>query len=157
MDHPGLGGSIGTAFRMREEAAAYEPDWVLCDATALDPALPPVLGDANALQQVVLNLLTNSREAMVGGGEIRIETGPVAERRGWLRLSIADSGPGIAPEALSKIFDPFFTTKVEGTGLGLSVSYGIVRDHQGTVDVESVPGKGTTFVLTFPAIPGAAA
>ena len=126
-------------------------------STALDPALPPVLGDANALQQVVLNLLTNSREAMVGGGEIRIETGPVAERRGWLRLSIADSGPGIAPEALSKIFDPFFTTKVEGTGLGLSVSYGIVRDHQGTVDVESVPGKGTTFVLTFPAIPGAAA
>ncbi|MBI4609269.1 MAG: PAS domain S-box protein [Candidatus Rokubacteria bacterium] len=124
---------------------------------ALEPTLPAVLGDANALQQVVLNLLTNSREAMASGGEIRIETGLMPERRDRVRLLIADSGPGIAPEALSKIFDPFFTTKVEGTGLGLSVSYGIVRDHAGTVDVQSVPGKGTTFILSFPATSGGAA
>jgi len=122
----------------------------------LDPALPPLLGDANALQQVVLNLLTNAREAM-DGGEIRIETGVAPGRPGWVRLVVADTGGGIPPEALPKIFDPFYTTKAEGTGLGLSVSYGIVREHQGTVDVQSEPGKGTTFILTFPTLPGGAA
>ena len=63
---------------------------------------------------------------------------------------MTDTGPGIPPEAMSRIFDPFYTTKSSGTGLGLSVSYGIIRDHNGTVDVESAPGKGTTFLLTFP-------
>jgi two-component system, NtrC family, sensor kinase len=61
---------------------------------------------------------------------------------------------GISPEELSKVFDPFYTTKNAGTGLGLSVSYGIIRDHRGTVDVQSVPGIGTTFVLAFPVAPG---
>jgi PAS domain S-box-containing protein len=119
--------------------------------------LPPIEGDANALQQVVLNLLTNAREAMTDGGEIRIETGTVADRPGWLCLAVSDTGPGIPLEELPKIFDPFYTTKPEGTGLGLSVSYGIVRDHQGTIDVQSEPGKGTTFVLTFPALVGGGA
>lgn len=123
----------------------------------LDRTLPPLSGDANALQQVVLNLLTNAREAMPGGGEVRIETGLAPGRRGWVRLTVADTGPGIPVEELPKIFDPFYTTKSEGTGLGLSVSYGIVRDHQGTVDVDSEPGKGTAFILTFPALPGRAA
>jgi two-component system NtrC family sensor kinase len=88
-----------------------------------------------------------------GGGEIRIATGP-AERPAWVRVIIADTGPGISPEELSKVFDPFYTTKKTGTGLGLSVSYGIIQDHHGTVDVQSVPGRGTTFVLAFPATPG---
>ena len=123
----------------------------------LDRTLPPLLGDANALQQVVLNLLTNAREAVAAGGQIRIETSPAPGRPGWGRLTVADTGRGISAEELSKIFDPFYTTKAEGTGLGLSVSYGIVRDHQGTVDVRSEPGKETTFVLTFPALPGGAA
>lgn len=123
----------------------------------LDRALPPLLGDANALQQVVLNLLTNAREAMAAGGQIRVETGPAPGRPGWVRLTVADTGRGISAEELPKIFDPFYTTKAEGTGLGLSVSYGIVKDHHGTVDVRSEPGKGTTFVLTFPALPGGAA
>jgi len=119
--------------------------------TSLDPSIDAILGDAGTLQQVLLNLVTNAREAMAGrGGEIRIETGIVAERPGWVRLVIGDTGPGISPEALSKVFDPFFTTKTTGTGLGLSVSYGIVQDHHGTVDVHSVPGKGTTFTLAFP-------
>ena len=114
--------------------------------------LPPMQGDSNALQQVVLNLLTNARDAMGDGGEIRIETGTVASRPGWLRLVVADNGPGIPLHRLPRIFDPFYTTKAQGTGLGLSVSYGIVREHQGTIDVQSQPGKGTTFTLTFPVV-----
>jgi two-component system NtrC family sensor kinase len=116
------------------------------------PDLPPMEGDPNALQQVVLNLLTNARDAMDDGGEIRIETGTAPGRPGWLRLVVSDNGPGIPLEHLPKIFDPFYTTKADGTGLGLSISYGIVREHQGTIDVQSQPGKGTTFVLAFPAL-----
>jgi PAS domain S-box-containing protein len=116
---------------------------------ALTPGLLPIWGDANALQQVVMNLVTNARDAVKGGGEISVETSAVAEPPGGVRLIVRDSGPGIPPEILPKIFDPFFTTKAEGTGLGLSISYGIVREHQGTVDVQSAPGRGTTFVLTF--------
>jgi two-component system NtrC family sensor kinase len=119
---------------------------------SLAPDLPPMQGDPNALQQVVLNLLTNARDAMRDGGEIRIETGTVASRPGWLRLVVADNGRGIPLDRLPKIFDPFYTTKAQGTGLGLSVSYGIVREHQGTIDVQSQPGKGTTFTLTFPVV-----
>ena len=116
---------------------------------ALAPGLPPIWGDANALQQVVMNLVTNARDAVKDGGEIFVETGATIERPGGVRLVVRDTGPGIPPEILPKIFDPFFTTKAEGTGLGLSISYGIVRDHQGTVDVQSRLGEGTTFVLTF--------
>ncbi len=119
---------------------------------ALAPVLPPVLGDSNALQQVVLNLLTNARDALAGGGKIAVETSVIPGRPVEARLTVRDTGAGIPPELLPKIFDPFFTTKSEGTGLGLSISYGIVRDHQGTVDVQSQPGQGTTFILTFPTI-----
>ncbi len=115
----------------------------------LDPALPPVLGEASALHQVFMNLVTNAREAMTGGGEIRIATG--VETPGWLRVVVSDDGPGIPAEDLSRIFDPFYTTKRTGTGLGLSVTYGIIQDHGGTVRVSSEPGRGTTFTLTFPA------
>jgi PAS domain S-box-containing protein len=116
---------------------------------ALTPDLPPIWGDANALQQVVMNLLTNARDAVKGGGEISIETSAARVSSGDVQLVVRDTGGGIPPEVLPKIFDPFFTTKAEGTGLGLAISYGIVRDHRGTVDVQSTPGKGTTFVLTF--------
>jgi len=120
--------------------------------TSLDRALGPIMGDPSTLQQVLLNLVTNAREAMASrGGEIRIETAQ-AERPGWVQLIVADTGPGISPEELSKVFDPFYTTKQSGTGLGLSVSYGIIQDHHGTVDVQSIPGHGTTFVLAFPAV-----
>ena len=118
---------------------------------SLDRALSPMLGDANSLHQVLMNLLTNAREAMPDGGEIRIDTGP-AERAGWLRLRVADTGPGIPAEAISKIFDPFYTTKRTGTGLGLSVTYGIIHEHGGIVDVRSRAGEGTTFTLEFPTI-----
>jgi signal transduction histidine kinase len=118
--------------------------------------VPPVLGDANALQQVLLNLLNNARDALGGRGELSIETAAPAERPGTARLIVRDTGPGIPAEALPRIFDPFFTTKPEGTGLGLSITYGIVRDHQGRIDVETEPGRGTAFVLTFPSAARAA-
>jgi PAS domain S-box-containing protein len=117
--------------------------------TSLDRTLPTILGDASTLHQVLMNLLTNAREAMPGGGQIRLETGP-AERPGWIRLLVADTGAGIPAEEISKIFDPFFTTKRTGTGLGLSVSYGIIQEHGGTVDVQSRPGAGTSFIISFP-------
>jgi hypothetical protein len=116
----------------------------------LTPHLPWMLGDAATLHQVLMNLLTNAREAMPGGGRVRLQTGR-AERAGWIELVVTDSGGGIPAEELSKIFDPFFTTKATGTGLGLSVTYGIVQDHGGTIDVSSEPGAGTTFVVSFPA------
>src|SRR5215470_10034440 len=122
--------------------------------TALSPTLPPLRGDANALQQVLLNLLTNAREAMTGGGEIRIETSVDPERPGRLRLVVGDTGPGIPPGDLPHVFEPFYTTKPAGTGLGLAVSYGIVQDHLGTIEVQSVPGQGATFTLSFPILEG---
>jgi PAS domain S-box-containing protein len=116
----------------------------------LAPALPPVLGDANQLAQVVLNLVNNAREAIQGAGEIGIETDLEPARPGWVRLRISDTGIGIPEEHQAKIFDPFFTTKPAGTGLGLSVSYGIVKDHGGSLSVQSRVGAGTTFTLSFP-------
>ncbi|HWP34032.1 MAG TPA: ATP-binding protein [Thermodesulfobacteriota bacterium] len=116
----------------------------------LKPGLPPVLADPNQLGQVLLNLINNARDAIDGRGEIAIETGPDPERPGWVRLQVRDTGCGI-PEAIqARIFDPFFSTKPEGTGLGLSVSYGIVRDHGGVMTVESRVGAGTTFTVSLP-------
>jgi PAS domain S-box-containing protein len=117
--------------------------------TKLDETMPSFLADANAIGQVLLNLLTNARSAMPEGGEITIETSHVPATRS-VRLAVRDTGSGIPPETLTKIFDPFFTTKLEGTGLGLSISHGIVHEHHGTIDVRSEVGKGSTFTLTFP-------
>jgi PAS domain S-box-containing protein len=117
--------------------------------TKLDEAMPTIVADANAIGQVLLNLLTNARRAMPEGGEITIETSHLPAARS-VRVAVRDSGSGIPPEIMPKIFDPFFTTKPEGTGLGLSISHGIVHDHHGTLDVRSEVGKGSTFTLTFP-------
>jgi len=116
---------------------------------SLDDSLPKIKGNAGKLQQVLLNLFLNARDAMESGGVLTITT---ASGDGIVRLAVADSGAGIAPENLPRIFDPFFTTKSarKGTGLGLSVSYGIVREHGGEIEVESVLGAGTRFELTFP-------
>jgi PAS domain S-box-containing protein len=119
--------------------------------TALDAELPLVPGDPTGLQQVILNLVVNARDAIEGTGRIAIETARVPGPPGGIRLSVADTGRGIAPDDLARIFDPFFTTKPRGTGLGLSITHGIVRDHGATIDVESAPGRGTRFVVTFPA------
>ena len=115
----------------------------------LDPTVPAIVVDANAIGQVLLNLLTNARRAMPDGGEITIETTHLSAARA-VRLAVRDTGSGIPPEILPKIFDPFFTTKPDGTGLGLSISHGIVQDHHGTLEVRSEVGKGSTFTMTLP-------
>jgi PAS domain S-box-containing protein len=115
----------------------------------LDENLPALVADANAIGQVLLNLLTNARMAMPDGGQITVETSHLVDQ-GAVRMTVRDTGSGIAPELLPKIFDPFFTTKPDGTGLGLSISHGIVQDHGGSIDVRSEPGQGTIFILTFP-------
>jgi signal transduction histidine kinase len=122
-------------------------------ARRLTPGLPPIQGDPTALEQVLMNLILNARDAVDRRGEILIETELITGHPDQVRLMIRDTGPGIPAEVLPRIFDPFFTTKPSGTGLGLSISYGIVREHGGTVDVHSEPGRGTTFVLSFPASP----
>ena len=125
--------------------------------TELDPELPRIHGNEGKLQQVVLNLLLNARDAMHGSpdGRIRIATQQTMER---VRVVVQDFGGGIEPEHLHRIFDPFFTTKAKpragqhkGTGLGLAVSYGIMQEHGGKMEVESAVGVGTTFRLEFPA------
>lgn len=115
----------------------------------LDPELPPIQGNANRLQQVFLNLFLNARDAMPTGGRLEVATAAVNSH---VEVQVSDSGHGIRPEHLNRVFDPFFTTKASGrgTGLGLAVSYGIVREHAGKVEVESSPGRGTTFRLEFP-------
>lgn len=119
---------------------------------SLAPGLPPIRGNPDTLQQVMLNLVTNAVDAIAGSGEIRIETRALTMPPGSIRLTVSDTGVGISPEALTRIFDPFYTTKPSGTGLGLAITYGIVREHEGTIDVESRPGHGTRFIVTFPSV-----
>jgi len=116
--------------------------------------LPGVAADPNQLQQVLLNLLNNAREALGSRGAIRVETGPASDRPGWVRLAVTDDGPGIPPDVKAKIFVPFFTTKEGGTGLGLPISYRIVRDHGGVLDVSSELGAGSTFAILLPGASG---
>jgi len=117
--------------------------------TQLSPGLPAVYGNAGKLQQVFMNLIMNARDAMPRGGELTLAT---ESENSTIHVEVADSGVGIPADHLSKIFDPFFTTKAtsRGTGLGLAVTYGIIREHSGKIGVESAPGRGTTFRLEFP-------
>jgi two-component system, NtrC family, sensor kinase len=111
---------------------------------------PKLLGNAGKLQQVFTNLILNARDAMHGGGRISLLT--ALNENEEVVIEVSDTGEGISPENLSKIYDPFFTTKGvgSGTGLGLAVSYGIVQEHAGSIEVTSQPGEGTTFHLVFP-------
>ncbi|MEM7318938.1 MAG: ATP-binding protein [Pseudomonadota bacterium] len=129
-----------------------------------DPVLKPVRADKRQLEQVLMNLVVNARDAMPRGGEIRIETEIVELQRAlerdravvpcgeYVTVKVRDEGTGIAVEKLEKIFEPFFTTKRtgEGTGLGLSTVYGIIKQTGGYIFVDSVEGKGSEFILYFP-------
>jgi PAS domain S-box-containing protein len=123
--------------------------------TNLDRSLPEVMAEPTSLEQVLINLILNARDA--GARLIRIETGLAPGLAGHLRLSVSDDGSGIKSDLLGKLFRPFFTTKPKGTGLGLWLSQRIVQDHGGTIAVESVAGKGTTFRITLPTIGESAA
>jgi len=128
--------------------------------TDLAPGLPAIQADASQVEQVLVNLIVNAVDAMPGGGELKISTAlndaPEAQTSDinpqLVTISVADTGTGIPQDLLSTIFEPFFTTKPEGqgTGLGLSSAYGIVRQHKGDIKVQSAPGAGATFLVSFP-------
>jgi len=131
---------------------------------SLDPALGNIMADPTQIAQILMNLAVNARDAMPNGGTLEMQTGnldataDIATRVPRLKvgptivLTVRDNGVGISDEIRTKIFEPFFTTKLpgQGTGLGLSTVYGIVRQSDGTVDVRSVPNQGTTFRVYFP-------
>src|SRR3990172_9019784 len=138
------------------------PDHVELE-TVVDEGAGIIKADASALQQIVINLVTNARDAMPDGGRLRISVAraPVErDRRGqasaspkaYVRLSVQDTGIGMTDEVKARIFDPFFTTKPpgKGTGLGLAMTYGLVKQQAGFIEVDTTPGKGTTMSLYFP-------
>jgi two-component system NtrC family sensor kinase len=114
----------------------------------LEP-VPEAMGDLVKLEQVFINILSNSLESMPEGGELSIAS---MSKDGMIAVRITDTGCGIAPESQLRVFEPFFTTKDvgSGTGLGLSVSYGIIKQHRGFIELSSEPGKGTTVTVRIP-------
>jgi signal transduction histidine kinase len=117
----------------------------------IDPELPLVECDFHQMQQALLNLLSNASHSMSGGGKLHVTAKKPGEGP-FIEVTIEDTGSGIPKEDIEHIFEPFFTTKEEGkgVGLGLSVVYGIVTKHGGTIDVESSVGKGTLFRIRLP-------
>jgi len=124
---------------------------------ALDPLAAAIHADPGQIEQVLMNLAVNARDAMPKGGRLRIETRSIEADR-QVQLTVSDTGTGMSPEVMAHIFEPFFTTKPEGkgTGLGLATVYGIVKQSRGSIEAVSEPGKGTTFKLLFPAAPSEA-
>jgi PAS domain S-box-containing protein len=123
----------------------------------LQPGLGPALVDCTQLEQVVMNLVLNARDALGAAGHIKVSTkalasnlGRAAAQRRFVRLTVADDGPGLTEEARGRVFEPFFTTKPAGTGMGLATVYGIVRQSGGEIMVESDPGQGAVFHVDLP-------
>ena len=119
----------------------------------LEDNILPIFGNSMRLNQVIMNIVINAAQAMEGHGSLKI-TSRTRANHDIDEITISDTGPGIEESLLEKIFDPFFTTKAtgEGTGLGLSVSYAIIKEHKGNIRVTSTPGNGATFTLRFPAV-----
>ena len=149
--HEPLDLNMVVARTVRMRAYQLSANRVVLEQT-LEAKLPAVIGDARQLQQVCLNLVTNATQAMgeLGGGTLTITT---RSADGDVVLEVRDTGPGIPPDVRARIFEPFFTTKKEGegTGLGLSVSYGIVTAHKGRIEMAETSGQGTTFRVRLPA------
>jgi two-component system NtrC family sensor kinase len=162
-----------------EFARDYQPEMIACDINQvlidslrlvecqsvfqnvtiirqLNRSLPEIMADQNQLKQVFINIFINAGQAMheLKQGELQIVTTPSGDTSGDVVIRISDSGGGVPEEQLGKLFDPFFTTKgTGGTGLGLSVSYGIIQAHGGTITVESTLEVGTTFIISLPRCP----
>jgi signal transduction histidine kinase/CheY-like chemotaxis protein len=137
-------------FEMLPLIAASIPKTVQLDL-ALTPGLPWMEADARQIGQIVMNLIINGAEAIgVEGGTVRVSTG-VSESEADIFMQVKDSGSGMSETTKAKMFDPFFTTKFTGRGLGLAAVSGIVRGHKGKMQVDTVPGQGTTFAVSFPA------
>lgn len=146
--------AVSVAGLMKDVCEMSRPRWegrgdlppirlaLVTDCTAL------VMGDAVELREVLVNMIYNAIDAMPSGGEIRLGS---HETSGRVVLTVTDNGTGMTPEVKSRLFDPFFTTKGKGgTGMGMAVSFGIIRRHNGSIDVESEPGRGTTFRISLP-------
>jgi PAS domain S-box-containing protein len=122
------------------------------------PQLPRIKVDKIQMYQVFLNLFLNAIQAMPNGGELKIEVSPTisfsqdGSKQNFIKIVVSDTGKGILPQIIPKIFDPFFTTKPKGIGLGLSITYQIIKKHGGTIKVESKWETGTSFVITLPVI-----
>jgi PAS domain S-box-containing protein len=153
-----LNAVVGETERLARRLIGEDVDLVL----RMDPALPAVRADRSQMEQVLMNLLVNARDAMPGGGRLVVETEGVRVEEGvagvapgaWALLTVSDTGHGMDAATRERIFDPFFTTKEvgRGTGLGLSTVYGIVQQAGGTILVDSQPGAGARFRLYFPAV-----
>jgi two-component system cell cycle sensor histidine kinase/response regulator CckA len=157
-----VGATLGS---LREMLARLVPERIKLEWHCSDP-LPFVVADAANLEQIVMNLIVNARDAISSSGTIRLSLDavtltsadatrhPGARAGRFLRLAVSDSGKGMEPAVLARIFEPFFTTKGvgEGTGLGLSTVYGMVHQHGGWLEVASAPSRGTTFEIFFPAL-----
>ena len=115
----------------------------------LPAVLPPVYAVSGQIQQVFLNLILNSLDAMPEGGRLSIST---AQRNDMVEIRVIDSGGGIPGENLPRVFDPFFTTKEigQGTGLGLAICYGIIRQHHGMIEIANLPIRGTMVTIKLP-------
>jgi signal transduction histidine kinase len=135
-----------TEHHLRKRRIRVEPDFA--------PDVPPIYADRQHLRQVFLNLFTNAADAMPEGGRLvpRVRTGELPVARPAVVIEVADTGVGIHPAHLHRVTEPFFTTKEEGkgTGLGLAICKRIVRQHQGELEVQSEPGRGTTVRVTLP-------
>jgi signal transduction histidine kinase len=141
-----LGEIVEDSLEMFEERIAHSR--ITIEKT-IESSLPPVLADRDQLIQVLINLVMNSLHAMPEGGRLGLS---LDRENGHVRVGVSDTGHGMPEEIRSKVFDPFFTTKDfgKGTGLGLTVVKGIIEEHGGTIAVESVVDKGTTFWIRLP-------
>jgi len=144
---------VRDVIRLVDYSLARE-DQVRIDAR-LAEALPPCVLSPDELKQVVINLVRNAVQAIAGPGRVLVST-RLPPGGGAISLAVADTGSGISKEMVPRIFDPFFTTKANGvgTGLGLSVVYGIVTKHQGTINVRTREGGGTRICLGLPVLTG---
>jgi two-component system sensor histidine kinase AtoS len=140
---------VGTALLLVRETMRHYGVEVI---TNLAGELPQIMGDATALERVLINLLSNSAEAMPQGGTVTISTGILPDTPEYIQITLQDDGPGISASEIARVFDLLYTSKPNGNGLGLWLSRRIIQEHHGNIEVESEAGKGAAFRIKLPAI-----